>query len=136
MAVLNIKTNFNSNFTGELITDRAQVAIGSGEGRLAPYDMLLAALSSCLYATFLGVVEKKRLTFDRCEITVKGEKRTEIPTTLQWCQVEMRLFGAVESKEKHYIEAAKLAGEYCSIYQTLSNVADMSTEVIFEAPRA
>ncbi len=132
MAVISVKTPFNNDFTGELVTGRARVDIGSGEGRLAPYDMLLGALSSCLYATFLGVIEKKRLTFATCELEVKGEKRTEIPTTLQWCQVEMRIRGAIEGKEKHYIEAANLAGEYCSIYQTLSNVADMSIEVIFE----
>lgn len=132
MAILTVKTPFSPSFEGELITDRAKAPIGSGEGRLAPYDMLLGALSSCLYATFLGVVEKKRLTFDHCDITVKGEKRTEIPTTLKWCQVEMTIRGANLSKSKHYIEAANLAGEYCSIYQTLSNVADMSIEVIFE----
>lgn len=132
MPVLSIKTNFSNAFVGELITSRARVPIGSTEGSLVPYDMLLGALSSCLYATFLGVVEKKRLTFQACDIEVKGEKREEIPTTLKWCQVEMRIRGAVEGKEKHYREAATLAGEYCSIYQTLSHVADMSIEVIFE----
>lgn len=132
MAIISVKTPFNNDFTGELVTGRARVEIGTGEGRLAPYDMLLGALSSCLYATFLGVVEKKRLVFESCDIEVKGEKRAEIPTTLEWCQVEMRIKGAVEGKEKHYIEAAKLAGEYCSIYQTLSHVANMSIEVIFD----
>lgn len=129
MSVLKVNTPFNPAFEGELVTKRARVAIGSGEGRLAPYDMLLGALSSCLYATFLGVAEKKRITFESVDIEVTGEKREQVPTTLKWVDVNLVVKNA--SKEKGLREAAELAGEYCSIYQTLAMVADMNLTVEF-----
>ncbi len=132
MSILKINTPFNPDFTGELVTTRARVPIGAGEGRLSPYDMLLGALSSCLYATFLGVAEKKRIVFEAMDIEVTGEKHTEVPTTLEWVKVVMRVKGAPENKQKGLSEAGQLAAQYCSIYQTLSHVAQMSLEVIFE----
>jgi len=129
MATLKINTPFKPDFTGELVTAKTTAAIGSGEGRLLPYDMLLGALSSCLYATFLGIAEKKRISFDSVDIEVTGEKRTEVPTTLKWCKVVFKIKDA--QKEKGLIQAVDLAGEYCSIYQTLAAVADMTLEVEF-----
>jgi putative redox protein len=129
MALLKINTPFKPDFTGELVTSRATVPIGAGEGRLSPYDMLLGALSSCLYATFLGIAEKKRISFESIDIEVTGEKRTEVPTTLEWCKVVFKIKGA--QKEKGLVQAGALAAEYCSIYQTLAHVADMSLDVEF-----
>jgi len=130
MAILKINTLFKPEFSGELITERARVPIGSEDGALYPYDMLLGALASCLYSTFLDIAEKKRIKYDSCDIEVTGEKRTEIPTTLKWVNVKMTIKNA--EKEKGLIQAAELAGQYCSIYQTLSHVATMTTEVVFE----
>jgi putative redox protein len=130
MAILKINTPFNPDFTGKLVTQKAEVAIGSGEGRLLPYDMLLGALSACLYSTFLDIAIKKRIEFDMVDIEVTGEKRTEIPTTLAWVKVVMNVKGA--KKEKGLVEAGQLAAQYCSIYQTLSHVAQMYLEVTFE----
>lgn len=131
MSVLKVNMNFDMDFVGELHTQRGAIAkLGSQENGLAPYDMLFAALASCLYATFLGVVEKKRMTFDSVDIEVTGEKRQTIPMMLTWCKVVIKVKNP--SKEKGFEQAADLAAEYCSIYQTLSHVADMSVVVEFE----
>lgn len=130
MATLQVKTQFKPDFTGELITAKATAPIGSGDNRLLPYDMLLGALASCLYSTFLDIAVKKRISFDSVEIDVTGEKRTEVPTTLKWVKVHMLVTGA--EKEKGLIQAAELASQYCSIYQTLSHVAEMSFTVAFK----
>lgn len=129
MATLQIKTVFNQDFKGVLITDRANVTIGGSEGELYPYDMLLGALASCLYSTFLDVSLKKRIKFEEATVEVTGEKRTEVPTTLKWVKVKLTIKNA--QKEKGLVEAANLAAQYCSIYQTLSHVAEMSIETEF-----
>ncbi len=121
---------FANKFEGELKAPHANALIGSDEGTLAPYDMLLGALGSCLYATFLDIARKKRIGYERAEIKVTGEKRTEVPTTLKWVHVEFRIFKA--EKELGLEQGAKLATEYCSIYQTISHVAEMSYEIVFE----
>lgn len=130
MAILQVNTQFKPDFTGELFTQKAVAPIGSGDNRLLPYDMLLGALASCLYSTFLDIAVKKRIGFSSVDIEVTGEKRTEVPTTLKWVKVRMQVSGA--EKEKGLLQAADLAAQYCSIYQTLSHVADMSLTVEFK----
>lgn len=129
MPVLQIETQFDQGFQGRLLTSRAQVPIGSGQEALAPYDMLLGALASCFYATFLDIIEKKRLALQSASVRVSGEKRAEVPTTLSWVKVLLTVHGS--SNRSGMEAAAELAGKYCSIYHTLSQVADMSTVVEF-----
>ena len=61
--------------------DGYSVNIGIEEGNAKPYDLLLSALGSCLYATFLSIANKKELSFKEVEIELSGEKRDEVPTT-------------------------------------------------------
>ena len=70
---------FENGFNGELLLDEGSVKIGRAPGGAAPYDMLYGALASCLYSTFLGILEKKRIEIEGTEIVVEGEKRTEVP---------------------------------------------------------
>ena len=51
------------------------------------------ALASCLYATFLGILEKKRIEIEGTEIVVEGEKRTEVPTTLKTVHLTVTIRG-------------------------------------------
>ena len=129
MSVLKIEVKFKEGFKGELITNNGTALIGETEGTLAPYDMLLASLASCLYATFLAVMNKKRITSDGSDVIVTGEKRKEIPSTLTWVNVVIEIKNA--SNEKGVLKAADMAAKYCSIYQTLSKVAKMNLEVKF-----
>ena len=135
MAVLSITADFEREFRGTLATPLAVVPIGTGDGRLEPYDMLLGALASCYYANFLDIADKKRLSFSSASIAVSGEKRSEIPATLSWVKLRVTVRGSGQrdaNAEKGFRDAAELAGKYCSIYQTLSKVADMATEFVFE----
>ncbi|MBE0450343.1 MAG: OsmC family protein [Clostridia bacterium] len=121
---------FSNGFNGELIAPNGTCRIGAEKDTLAPYDMLFGALASCLYSTFLDVAEKKRINYDRVEMVVTGEKRDEIPATLKWVKVKAVVFNA--EKELGLEQSFKLATEYCSIYETISKVAEMSYEIHFE----
>ncbi len=120
---------FNDGFHGELILDDTSVRIGKEAMEARPYDLLYGALASCLYATFLDIVEKKRTKIDSCTILVDGEKRTEVPTTLEKVHITATVKGA--EKQEAILRSFELATKYCSIYQTISHVAEMSWEVQF-----
>lgn len=122
-----VTLKFTNAFEGDLIAPKSIVKIGSEEGTIAPYDMLLGALGSCLYSTFLDVMKKKRIEFERFEMVITGEKRTEVPTTLKWVNVDAVVYAP--EKENGVSESFRLATEYCSIYSTLSHVAEMSYKI-------
>jgi len=62
---------------------------------------------------------------------VTGEKRTETPTTLTWVDTKIIIKGA--EKEKGLEKSYEMATKYCSIYQTIAQVAKMTWSVEFEA---
>ena len=102
---------FENGFNGELLLDEGSVKIGRTPGGAAPYDMLYGALASCLYATFLGILEKKRIEIEGTEhltVTIRGT-----------------------DKEDAVRKSFDLATKYCSVYQTISHVAEMSYELHF-----
>ncbi len=125
-----VNMEFEYEFKGVLKAKRNTVAIGIEEGTIEPYDMVFGALGSCLYSTFLDIAVKKKIVYDGVRMKVSGEKRTEVPTTLKTVNVEVVVVNP--EKEKGLDQAMKLATEYCSVYQTLSHVAEMSYSLEFE----
>lgn len=125
-----VNMEFDYEFKGVLKAKRNTVAIGIEEGTIEPYDMVFGALGSCLYSTFLDIAVKKRIVYDGVRMKVSGEKRTEVPTTLKTVNVEVTVVNP--QKEKGLDQALKLATEYCSVYQTLSHVAEMTYSLVFE----
>lgn len=129
MASIDIQMRFERGFEGELITAKHTVGIGKGLDRFAPYELLLGALGSCFYSTFLDIADKMRLRFDRAELAISGTKRTQVPTTLEHATLRLTIYGAPE--HKGFERAVQLAGKYCSIHATLEKVADLKTELHF-----
>lgn len=127
-----VALQFTNEFAGSLTAKNGSVKIGEGENTLNPYDMLLGALGSCLYATFLDIVKKMRLEFESCNIDIQWEKRTETPTTLKEAYIKAVVKGAKPEKAERYTHAFELATQYCSIFVTLSHVAELKWELAFE----
>ena len=122
---------FSQPFRGTGMNDRnCMIKIGGKEKEAGPYDLLLMSLGSCLYSTFEDIIAKKKLTFEKLEIDISGEKRTEVPTTLEFCKV---IFTAKtdENNKKAFIKSLELACKYCSIYNTLQYIAEMHSEMRF-----
>ena len=123
-----IKTNYTpEKYTLE--NERAIVGIGSKPGEFFPYDLLLGALSSCFYYTLIEILEKRKIEIPTVEVIVTGDKRTEVPTTLDWVHMDITVTGDVD--EKQFLRSVDLAAKYCSIHETISKVAKMSHEVKF-----
>lgn len=128
MAVETVKFEFSNEYKGFMEVKNGKVNIG--EGGLSPYNLLLGALGGCLFHTFIEIVNKKRLTFDGVNMEISGNKRETTPTTLE--KANIKFIVKNPSNEKQFEKSVKLAEEYCSIHATVSKVADISLELIFE----
>ena len=91
-------------------------------------DLMLGALSACFHSTLHDILKKKS-EIPTIEIIVTGEKRTEVPTTLEWVNLEITVTG--DADEKQFLRSVDLAAKYCSVHETISKVARMSHEVKF-----
>mgnify|MGYP001769205247 CR=1 FL=1 len=126
--MVQVKTTYKPQ-GNTLETDRAILKIGAKEGEVFPYDMLLGALSSCFYYTLMEILEKRNDEVPVIEIVVTGEKREKVPTTLEWVNLDITVYGKVD--ENLFLRFVDLAGKYCSIHETISKVATMTHEVHF-----
>jgi putative redox protein len=126
--MLKVKTIYGPD-EATLENGRSSLRIGGESGEFYPYDLLLGALSACFYSTLHDILEKKKMPIPMVEIVVTGEKRTEVPTTLTWVNLDVTVTG--EADEKQFLRSIELAAKYCSIHETISKVAKMSHEVKF-----
>ena len=127
-----VKMDFGNEFDGLLTAERGTVAIGRKEGQVKPYNLLLGALLSCLYATFLDIAKKMKLEFIGCEMTADGVKREETPNILQHVKIVMIFSDANKEQIKRFNRAVDLAAKYCSVYQTISCISELELEVQFK----
>ena len=88
-----VKLTFTNDFVGTVHAQHGEIPINQGGKTLLPYDMLLGALGSCFYSTFLDIARKMRLEYDRAEIDVVGVKRVEPPTHLGTVDMLFTLYG-------------------------------------------
>ena len=127
MSDINVQLHFQDGFTGTLTARSVQTGIGHGGFR--PYEFLLGALGSCYYSTFLSILDKMRLSYREATLDITGQKREEVPQHLKAGHIVFTLSG-VEDEDKAR-RAADLAAKYCSVYYTLSQVAELSVELKF-----
>ncbi len=130
MSETRVSLSFQREFSGVLKAEKGEVKIGKGwESSLKPYDLMLGALGSCFYHTFVDIADKMRLEYEGADLQIHGVKREEVPTTLKTVDMVFEIKGAKE--QKGFERAARLAGKYCSVHQTISKVADIKIELKF-----
>lgn len=127
-----ITVQMTNDFKGTVIGPHGTIPVGGDKERMAPYHMLFGALATCYYATFVAVARKQKADFVDATVEVTGEKRDEIPATLKWVKITMTVRGADPKNHKKLLKASELGAKYCSIHETISKVADIKIEVIFE----
>lgn len=123
---VNASLEFKAGFDGQLNLRSGSIGIGMADDQARPYDLLQGALVSCLHSTFLDILTKKRIPLPAAKYIVEGEKRDTIPTTLESVHVIVTL---PSGNEAEYAKAMELAQKYCSVFNTLSQVAHMSLEI-------
>lgn len=126
---VNAVLDFKSEFKGRLQLREGDLDIGTAANEARPYDLLQGALVSCLHSTFLDILEKKRLSIEFAHYEVEGEKRDEVPTTLKWVKVTVTL---PKGQEEQLTKSMELAKKYCSVFTTISKVAEMELVICYK----
>ena len=121
--------DFNNEFQGQLQLKEGQINIGMQANEARPYDLLQGALVSCLHSTFLDILEKKRLSIAFAHYDVEGEKRDEIPSTLKSVKITVTL---PKGNEEQFTKSMELAKKYCSVFTTISKVAEMELVICYK----
>jgi putative redox protein len=98
-------------------------------GAAGPYDYLLGALSGCLFSTFEALAVKMKVSWEHVGFEVHGAKRDETPMMLKECTITATVTGC--DNEEKFRKAFETATRYCSLYQTLSKVAEMHWTAVF-----
>jgi uncharacterized OsmC-like protein len=129
MSVTTVKINFDGDNKGQLIAS-SQTELGAVG--FAPYELILGGLGACLNHTFQSVVDKQRLSIHSITYDIKGTKREEVPTMLKEVVVEAVVTGVEAGKEEKIQKAFDKACEYCSMYNTLAQVAEMKPNLTFK----
>src|SRR5690554_943130 len=87
-------THFEAEgFKGELELKEGSIEIGIGPKQLSPYRMLQGALMACFHSTFLDILTKKRETFRAVTYKTSGEKRDEVPSTIETLHLDIVISG-------------------------------------------
>ncbi len=119
--------HFDQGFVGTAKGEHAELALSMDGNGFVPYELLYSALGSCVHATFLGVAEKMRVTFDSVDYHITGIKREEIPTFLTHCTMTITAKNASDTDK--FDKAFDLGTKYCSVFNTLKNVAEMTVVI-------
>ncbi|MDC7225647.1 MAG: OsmC family protein [Spirochaetales bacterium] len=128
--IIHTKVDFFQDEGGRAVTDSGyHVNILGGDNSVRPYELLFMSLASCLYSTFEEIFEKKRLSCELVEVDISGNKREPVPKYLEHCDVKFTVKGA--DKQTGFEKSFALACKYCSIYQTLSKVAEIRPVIEF-----
>lgn len=131
MSETKISLKFDRMFSGELTADNGSARIGKGGGNsFRPYELMLGALGSCYYATFVDIADKMRLVYEGADISVHGVKRGEVPATLKTVNMVLTIHGSAE--QKGFERAAALAAKHCSVHETIAKVADIKIKLRFD----
>ncbi len=123
-----VNVSFNEKHEGLLKVENYETKLSYRGDGMAPYELFLGGYASCLHATFLGIIKKRKLTIKDVHYEVIGEKREEAPTILNKLTTNVTILGADESKHKQIIKSMEQAEKYCSISVTIAN---LDAEIIF-----
>ncbi|MFA5468122.1 MAG: OsmC family protein [Sphaerochaetaceae bacterium] len=116
---------------GRLITDTAaSVALGRSSEKFSPYELLLGALSYCLFLTYQSLAEKMQVEHTSVDIDITGVKRDAKVSTLE--HVDLLVVAKGVNDEKKFDKAFEIATRYCSVFNTISQVAKIDWKIRYE----
>ena len=123
----NIKLLFDQGPEGLLQSANYETKVSyTGKG-MAPYELFLGGYVSCLHATFMGIMKKRKLVFENIVYDVTSHKREEVPTIMAKLITNIVITGAEEKKHKSIIKSMTQAEHYCSISYMINH---LGTEMV------
>ncbi len=128
-----VNVSFNKEHEGILKTENYETKLSYRGNGMAPYELFLGGYAACLHATLIGILFKRKLTFEDITYEVISEKRDEVPTIINKLTTNVVITGANEAKQKQFIKSLEQAEHYCSISYTIHNLdAEMILNIEFK----
>lgn len=113
-----LRTQIDSNVTSG----------GSGYGS-SPMELVLMALGGCSGMDVVLILEKMRVTFDRMEIAIVGDRSAENPRVFTDIELNYRFWGE-NLPEKKIQRAIQLSMEkYCSVANMLDKAVNITYKI-------
>ncbi len=126
-----INLNFNSDFSGKVVSERSGYTFSISKEEAFPYELAIAGLVSCFYSTFMDVAVKKRLEWEAVDIEADWSKQVlNTPTFLKKAHLKINV-KVIKGKTTAFDKSFELAAKYCSLYQTFSKVGEVSWEASY-----
>jgi putative redox protein len=127
---IHIVAKYNQH-DGTLVTDKgSSVALGHEKDTVAPYELLLGGLSYCLFRTFESIAEKMQLAYSGMDMDVDGVKRDDKIGMLETVTIKVDAKGVKD--EGKFKKAFEISTRYCSVFNTLSKIAEMKWDINFQ----
>ncbi len=103
---------------------------GAGEAGTGPVDTLLGALAACSAIDVEDYLVKRRTPPERLTVTVRAERRAELPRRVMSAHLEFAIDGA-GVEPAHAARAVELAVDrYCSVAASLASDIVIGRDVI------
>lgn len=127
-----VNVTFNKEREGILKSENAETILSfSGKG-FSPYELFLGGYASCLHATFLGIIMKRRINVTNVSYNVEAIKRDEAPTIITKLITNIVIEGSDPKKHEAIKKSMKQAETYCSISETIKRLdAEMIVNIEF-----
>lgn len=128
-----IKLTFGDSTEGLLQSKNYETKVSyTGQG-MAPYELFLGGFASCLHATFMGIMRKRKLEYTKVEYNVVAHKREEVPTVINKLVTEITIYGTNPDKHKQISKSMGQAEKYCSISDTINRLgAEMTFNIEYK----
>jgi putative redox protein len=129
MGTTTVKWIEGKQFIGVDSTNHSVVLSTPNEGiGIKPSELLLIAVASCSAVDVVEILEKKRMTLTRLEISSSGEQDQDPPWTFRKIYLHYKISGK-NLTEKAVAQAIQLSEEkYCSVAATIRATAQIITD--------
>ena len=116
---------------GKLITDKGfEIPLGASNEAAIPYELLLGGLSYCLYMTYESIAKKMHVEADSVDLDIVGVKRDDKIGMLETVTIKVDAKGV--NDEAKFTKAFETGTRYCSVFNTLSQIAEMKWDINFQ----
>ncbi len=118
--------------SGEITKIASSVAEAEHAGA-SPMELVLMGVAGCSGIDIVGILEKMRISFDKFEISVEGERAQEHPRVFTEIRVIYKFWGT-DLPEERLRRAIDLSfDKYCSVIHTINKVAQVTYTLEIQA---
>jgi putative redox protein len=115
----------NGSSGHEVVLDSSK-DVGGLDQAARPVEMMLLSLCGCTGMDVVSVLNKMRVSYDRFEVGVSGQRETDYPKRFTALELNYHIWGSDIDEEK-LLKAINLSlDRYCPIANTLKHALDLT----------